>query len=241
MTRKDIIEFLKAKKVEFNPTLRLADLEALYKKHAGTPTVPMNETSSGTTGTIPLGEVTGTKPEEPKSEMSQLLGMMQTVVSKVDSMDSRLKKVEGPTGSEFKNNSKPEDIEFANNTKSKVDDRVISIVEETLGVDFGIDLETFEDKPGFLFTVIVPQRLSDMPPSTRPVVDLESGKYKVQSDGKTPVLEDYIPQDRRSRAIGSSQSYEAIREHCNRVRSYIVSYYTKASKPVPEFKLKENK
>lgn len=234
MTRKDIIEFLKKKKVEFNPTLRLPDLEALYKKHSGdvvTSTDPIPPVSSEPTGTQP----------QPKSEMAQLMEMMGTVVKKVGDIDSRLSKVEGPNGNEFKNNTKAEDVEFANNTKSKVDDRVVRIVEETLGVDFGIDLETFEDKPGFLFTVIVPQRLSDMPPSTRPVVDPETGKYKVQSDGKTPLLEDYIPQDRRSRAIGSAQSYEAIREHCNRVRSYIVSYYTKASKPVPEFKLKETK
>lgn len=232
MTRKEIIEFLKSKKIEFNPTLRLAELEELYKKHAG----------EG--GGNPPGEDVTETPEEkpqPRSEMSVLLGMMETVVKKIDSLDSRVKKVEGPTGSEFKNNTKAEDVEFANTTKSKVDDRVIKIVEETLGIDFGVDLETFEDKPGFLFTVIVPQRLSDMPSSTRPVIDEVTGKYKVQSDGKTPILEDYIPQDRRSRAIGSAQSYESIREHCNRVRSYIVSYYTKASKPIPEFKIKENK
>jgi len=227
MTRKEIIEFLKSKNVEFNPTLRLADLEALYKKHSSGEPIPL--------GTTPTGDV---PPAEPKTEMGQLLEMMGTVVKKVGDMESRLTKVEGPTGNEFKNNVKTSDVDSATKSKESVDEKIVKIVEETLGVDFGIDMEVFQDRPGFLFTVIVPQRLSDMPPSTRPVLDKETGKYKVQTDGKTPMLEDYIPQDRRSRAIGSSQSYDAIRDHCNKVRSYLVSYYTKMSKPLPEFKLK---
>lgn len=229
MTRKEIIEFLKGKKIEFNPTLRLADLEALYKKHT---------TVTESPGVVTPPVVRETQSKETKSEMSQLLEMMGTVVKKVGDIDSRLQKVEGPSGNEFKNNAKPEDVESASKSKEAIDPRVVKIVEETLGVDFGIDLETFTDKPGFLFTVIVPKRLSDVPPSTRPVVDPETGKYKVQADNKTPILEDYIPEDRRSRSIGSAQSYDAIRDHCNKVRSYLVSYYTKMSKPLPEFKLK---
>lgn len=231
MTRKDIIEFLKSKKVEFNPTLKLAQLEELYKLHSG-------ENQPGAVGTG-LTQPQGSK-EEPKSDMDKILGAIDGVVRKLGDIDSRVSKLEGPTGNEFKMNSKAEDIAAATESKRNkyVDENVIKIVEETLGIDFGIDMETFTDRPGFLFTVIVPERLSDMPPSTRPVIDPETGKYKVQVDGKTPVLEDYIPQDRRSRAIGSTQSYEAIRDHCNKVRSYIVSYYQKMSKPLPEFKVK---
>ena len=226
MTRKEIIAFLKSKNVEFNPTLRLAELQALYSTHSG-------ETPNETV------QVTGTDVKaEPKSDTEKLLEMMGTVVKQVSTLESRLQKIEGPTGNEFKSNARREDVESASAQKENIDDRLVKIVEETLGIDFGIEMQTFPDRPGFLFTVIVPTRLSDVPPSTRPVIDPETGKYKVQVDGKTPVLEDYIPQDRRSKAIGSAQSYEAIRDHCNKVRSYLVSYYTKVSKPMPELKLK---
>lgn len=223
MTRKEIIEFLKSKNVEFNPTLRLPDLENLYKLHSKE---KIDE------------QVSPEVHDSPRSDTQKILDMMGTVVKKVEGIESRLKKVEGPTGNEFKANAKADDVESASKSKEEVDMRVVNIVEETLGIDFGVELESFPDRPGFLFTVIVPNRLSDMPPSTRPVKDPETGKYKVLEDGKTPLLEDYIPQDRRSRAIGSAQSYDAIRDHCNKVRSYIVSYYAKVSKPLPEFKLK---
>jgi len=233
MTRKDIIDFLKSKKVEFNPTLKLNDLEKLYKLHSEEKS-EQNPSEETTSEPAPNGE----SKSKPKSEMQQVLDMMGTVLGKVEQLDGRLTKVEGPNGSEFKNDAKAADVEVANRMKEDLDPRVVKIVEETLGIDFGVELQTFEDRPGFLFTVVVPNRLSDMPPSTRPVINSETGKYKVQEDGKTPVLEDYIPQDRRSRSIGSSQSYDAIRDHCNKVRAYIVSYYTKLSKPIPEFKIK---
>ncbi len=225
MTRKQIIDFLKSKNVEFNATLRLPDLEKLYALHSGKKEDEV----------IPPGPKV---PEESASDMDRVLNAIGKVAEQVGNIDSRLKKIEGPTGNEYRRDAKMEDIDTASKTKEAIDARIVKIVEETLGVDFGIDMDTFPDRPGFLFTVIVPTRLSDMPPSTRPGKDPETGKYKVLEDGKTPVLEDYIPEDRRSRAIGSAQSYDAIREHCNRVRSYIVSYYAKVSKPLPEFKIK---
>lgn len=232
MTRKEIIEYLKSKNVEFNPTLRVADLQALYDKHS------VETTDTVTPGTtLPPQEPETVAPTK-KTDTEKLLEMMGTVVSKVGALEDRLKKVEGPSGNEFKNNAKKADIDAATAKKEGIDEKVVKIVEETLGIDFGIDLQTFADRPGFLFTVTVPTRLSDMQPSTRPVVDEVTGKYKVQPDGKTPVLEDYIPEDRRSRSIGSAQSYDAIRDHCNKVRSYLVSYYTKMSKPLPEFRIK---
>lgn len=224
MTRAQIIQYLKENNVEFNPTLRLADLQELYNKHA----TPIDSQKNS------LENISA----QSNSDMSKLLEMMGTVVNKVDALSKRVDKVEGPTGNEFKSGVQLEDVQNADKTKSDIDPRVVKIVEETLGVDFGIELETFTDKPGFLFTVIVPTRLSDIPPSTRPVIDISTGKYKVQEDNKTPILEDYIPEDRRSRAIGSAQSYDAIRDHCNKVRSYLVSYYSKMSKPLPEFKIK---
>ena len=228
MTRKEIIDFLKSKNVEFNPTLKHADLEQLYVQHS--------TSNDSVIKDLNLPEET-TKSEK-ISDMDKLMGMMGTMIGKVDDINLRLQKVEGPNGNEFKNNAKSFDIESASILKTDLDPRVVKIVEETLGIDFGVELQTFDDRPGFLFTVIVPTRLSDTSTSTRPIIDSDTGKYKVQEDGKTPVLEDYTPQDRRSRSIGSAQSYDAIRDHCIKVRSYIVSYYTKLSKPIPEFKIK---
>lgn len=218
-----MIEYFKLNKIEFNPTSNVAQLEELYQKHIESKIPEVKETSSVL---------------EEKGDMEKLLDMMGTVVKKVGDMESRLLKVEGPTGSEFKKDAKEEDVKNASKSKEAVDDRVIKIVEETLGIDFEIEMEVYQDRPGFLFTVIIPKRLSDIPSSTRPIIDSDTGKYKVQADGKTPILEDYIPQDRRSRSIGSAQSYDAIRDHCNKVRSYLVGYYTKLSKPLPEFKIK---
>lgn len=224
MKRPELVEALKAKGIEFNPTAKVADLEALYKQSEGTASTP----------TAPAEVVK----EKPQTDTEKMLAMMGGIVNKIDNIDNRLKKVEGPDSNAFKTGAKSEDIDSAASQKASIDPKVVAIVEEVLGVDFGVELESFTDKPGLLFTVIVPHRLSDMPPSTRPVLDVD-GKYKVQPDGKTPILEDYIPQDRRSRAIGSTQSYEAIREHCTRVRSYLVSYYQKMSKPLPEFRIKQ--
>jgi len=221
MSRADIIKELKEKGISFNPTAKVGDLEALLKGDKPEET-PVEEPK-----------------EEKQSDMQKLMAMMGTVVTKVSTLEDRLKKVEGPDGNAFKSDAKDKDIETASASKVDIDERLVKIVEEVLGVDFGIQLDTFPDRPGFLFTVIVPERLSDVALSTRPVIDPETGKYKVQVDGITPILEDYKPQDRRSRAIGSTQSYDAIRDHCTKVRSYLVSYYQKMSKPLPEFRIKQ--
>lgn len=234
MKRPEIIKYLKDKGVDFNPTLKLADLESLYAIHS------TGDQSVGGTNNPPApieGKTTGETSTE-KSDTAKMLEMLGGITQKLGTMEERLKKVEGPDANAFKTGATSVDIDSAASQKASIDPKVVAIVEEVLGIDFGVELESFTDKPGLLFTVIVPHRLSDMPPSTRPVLDID-GKYKVQTDGKTPVLEDYIPQDRRSRAIGSTQSYEAIREHCTRVRSYLVSYYQKMSKPLPEFKIKQ--
>lgn len=222
MKRLEIIEALKAKGVEFNPTAKKEELEALYNQH--------------------FGEIPNDGPQDPKPTNtgdSQLMDMMKSVVTSLDSLNKRIVKLEGPGGNEFKTNANSEDVERVAKDREGIDDRLVQIVDEVLGSDFGIKMETFPDRPGFLFTLVVPPRLSDVSPGTRPVIDPETGKYRVQADGKTLILEDYQPEDRRSRAIGSAQSFDAIREHCERVRSYIVSYYQKMQKPLPEFKLKK--
>lgn len=180
------------------------------------------------------------KAVQPKYTIDQLGGMLSSLVPVVKNLSDRLDTIETGGKGDFKKEVKAEDVKAAKSGREGVDPRTVQIVDETLGEDFGIAIEPNKDNPGFLFTVIVPRRLSDLSPRTRPVYDSETpGKYRMTPEG-TPVEEEYWPEDRRSRAIASWQSYDAIRDHCERVRSYIVAYYQKTKKPIPEFKLKGN-
>ena len=208
MSKEDIIAKLREEGVEFNPNATVASLEKLLKE----------------------GPV---KKEEKVDKTNDVLSKMMQTLSNID---SRISKLEGKESQSYRTETKSADVEKASETKKNLDPRIVSIVEESLGTDFGIALEPFEDKPGFLFTVIVPQRLSDNVKDTRPRKD-EEGKYVTDQDGNR-LFEEYFPEDRRSRAIGSTQSYDAVREHCDRVRSYIVGYYAKMKQPLPEFKVK---
>lgn len=166
-----------------------------------------------------------------------VVSLLKNLTNAVSGINKRLNKIETGGANEFKEAARPEDIARAGETRRGVDQRVLDIVDKTLGEDFGVEMGTFPDRPGFLFTLIVPQRLSDSQVSERPVKDPETGGYAKDKYGNT-VTESYFPQDRRSRALSSEQSFDAVKEHCERVRSYIVAYYTKMSKPLPEFKLK---
>src|SRR5574343_328769 len=91
MSRADIIKELKEKGISFNPTAKVADLEALLR------------------GETPVGDGVALSSETPKkeqSDMEKLMGMMSTVVSKVSTLEDRLKKVEGPDGNAFKSGAK---------------------------------------------------------------------------------------------------------------------------------------
>lgn len=224
--KEKIITELSALGVDFNPGLSEAKLKDLL--------------TANQTNAVSIIKDADKLDEKEVTELSQLMGMLSTVIKKIDNIDSRVDKIETGGREDFKKEAVEKDIEKAGYNKATLDPKVVNIVEETLGVDFGIELESFDDKPGFLFTLVVPKRLSDLPESQRPVMDSETGKYKIQKDGGPYdyVMESYQPQDRRSKQVGSGQSYDSIRDHCNRVRSYIVSYYQKMKKPLPEFKLK---
>lgn len=181
----------------------------------------------------------GSNPEEPKTEpntnelLIQLMGMVKGIDKRVSDVEAKT------TGKEnaFKKGIKQEDIINAEITRKNVDEKIVKIVDETLGEDFGVDIETRQDQPGFLFTLIVPQRLSDAKISSRPRIG-DDGKYLLD-DNKLAITEEYYPEDRRSRAIASYQSYDAIRNHCEKVRAYIVSHYQRLNQPIPEFRLKQ--
>ena len=168
--------------------------------------------------------------------LKDLSETLTSVNSQLKDLDKRLNKIETGGKNDYKLEVKQEDVAKAKEANKDLDPRIVKIVEETLGEDFRVKIESYKDKPGMLFSVIVPQRLSDLPKSSRPVLG-ENGltqKDKFNVD----ITEEYYPEDKRSRAISGTQSYEAIKDHCEKVRAYIVSYYQKMSKPIPEFRLK---
>lgn len=176
-------------------------------------------------------------PEQGKPDMYQMMSEMMSVVN---TLDGRLKKIEDKDRTDkFKDNVLPGDIEKAREDRQGIDSKIVKIVDEILGEDFGIRVEPRNDQPGFLFTVVVPPRLSDLQKSSRPILNKETGEYQTDKTGRT-IEEVYQPEDQRSRAISSYQSYDAIKDHCEKVRSYIVAYYQKLQRPIPEFRLKSN-
>lgn len=138
----------------------------------------------------------------------------------------------------FKKEAVKKDIETAKATRENIDFRITEIVDEVLGEDFGIEIVPEKDKPGFLFSILVPQRLSPVKTAQRPVVDPSTGEYKRAKDGGL-ILEEYWPGDKRSRMLSNIQSYDAIREHCERIRANIVAWHQKLMRPMPEFRLKQ--
>lgn len=187
-----------------------------------------------------------TAPAEPATtadvELLKVLGGISAGIDNLTTgftkLEKRVKDIETGGKDKFKEAAKQEDIEGAAATRAGVDPKINAMVDELLGEDFGVLIEAFPDRPGFLFTLIVPHRLSDNVVDKRPVIDPENPRlYKKDTLGNV-IFEDYIPEDRRSRAISSTASYDSIRQHCERVRAYIVAYYQKLQKPLPEFKVR---
>lgn len=171
---------------------------------------------------------------EKESDIAQVLG---SLVNEIKSIKNELDDIKSGGVNQFKREARPEDIEAAREHRKGIDPKISQIVDSMLGEDFGAEVKPLGDRPGFRFSLIVPPRLSDNVRDRRPVIDPETGKYKKDAAGNT-VFEDYIPEDRRSRIIASSDSYDNITQHCERVRAYIVSYFQKVNKPLPEFKVK---
>lgn len=219
-TNSEIVSFLQEKGVEVNPNAKKANLlEQLAKVQAG-PAKTMSSSSA------------------PQTDMEKLMGMMGTIMTKIDSIDKRVTSVETNGKGDFKLSVKESDVVSAAESKKNVDERIVKIVEDVLGVDFGVEVLPNPNSPGFQFSVLVPERLSEVKRSTRPVIDIETGEYKLDPKTKRVVEEEYWPGDKRSRAIGSTDSFDVIRDQCNRVRAYIISYYEKNKRPVPEFRLR---
>jgi hypothetical protein len=194
-----------------------------------------------------LGPVTEEKQEKKKpvtqsDEISQQIGSLSTMMSDLvvgmTAISRRVERMETGGANEFRYHQKPEDIARAAEGRVGVDERITKIVDTILGEDFGISLERIDDNSlGLLFTLTVPQRLSDIKEDMRPVVDPTTLVVMKDARGQD-ILEKYWPGDRRSRAIPTGSSFDLIREHCERVRAYIVATYQKTNRPSPEFKIK---
>lgn len=227
MKKADIILALQAKGIDVNPN---ATKEVLSKMLA--------DSNVGQMIAQPAAPLTNTPvpPTEAPTEMSQLMGMMGTLIKKVEDIDSEVKRMKEGGVNDFKKGAKPEDVAAAESMNSKLDPRIAKIIENTLGIDFAADTTTFSDKPGLLLNIHVPKRLSTVPVDFRPIKDEETGKYKVDPKTGNNIEEEYWRGDTRSVALGSTDSFDVIQQHCNRVRSKIMADYQKLNKPQPEFR-----
>lgn len=236
LTNKQLVEKLQELGVDnINPQANKTQLKEMLDKAMAEkgPADNTQMTDDGTKSTLEQGS-----DSTPTTNMDKIMSALSGIATSVDTLNKRVTKIETGDKDAFMNEMKQEDVDSAAESKSKADPRVVAIVEEVLGVDFGVQIDPNPNSPGFQFTVLVPQRLSPIPGSTRPVVDKDTGEYKKDEKTETVIEENYWPGDRRSRAIGSTDSFDIIRDHCNKVRAHIVTYYEKLKKPLPEFKLR---
>lgn len=220
---------------DVNPSLNKKDLFAMIQKAENTSSTrnPLLNTTNSSTGQAP----TALTPTPQGTDTQLILNAISGLANRIEGVERDIVKMKDNGKNAFMLDAKSEDVESASKSKENVDPRLVSIVEKTLGIDFGVRVESYKDKPGLLFTVQVPQRLSHVPKSFHPVVDKETGKYKLDKDNRV-IEEEYWPGDPRSVNLGSTDSFDVVQSHCNKVRSFIVAYYAKMSKPLPEFKLK---
>lgn len=231
-----LIEELQKLGVEnVNPNASLVSLEKLVElNRKGLQTALSNSSAVVTL----LDEERDEQKLRPVSDTDRILMAIGGLATRLDATEKEIGRMKDKGVNDYKMDMKDEDVAAASQNKSNVDPRIVRIVEETLGVDFGIELESYNDKPGVMLHILVPRRLSMVPTAFRPVRDPESGKYMVDPKTQQVVEEEYWPGDKRSLSMGVSSSYELIQQHCNRVRSFIISWYQKMSKPIPTFNLK---
>lgn len=237
MKKSEIIAELQKLGIEVNPGKKQADLlEILMKAQNG-------EAPSAGPEVSPIPRVMTSSPAHPiaekqMSDTERIMNAISGVASSVDNLNKRVNRLETGGKDDFKLDVKTEDVQEASRGKESLDPRIVKIVEDTLGIDFGIEVKGNNDRPGFELTILVPQRLSNIQETFRPVRDEVTGQYKVDEKTKQVIEEKYWPGDRRTIQLGSTASYELIQERCNRIRSFILSWYQKSNKPTPEFKIK---
>lgn len=242
MKKADLVLAIQKFGKEVNPAKKHADLVAILKdlkaNEKSSTTEPIGNTQPLSTtlssSLNPPTENVSTPPE--LSDTQKILNMLGGVVDSVKSIDKRLTKVETGDANAYKEGAKTEDIESAQTLNQKVDKRIVAIVEKTLGVDFGVEMEGYDDKPGMLLSILVPKRLSPIPTAFRPVMDPETRQHKLDPDTKRVLEEEYWPGDKRSVAMGANDSFDVVQKHANRIRSFIMATYQKTNQPQPDFR-----
>ena len=181
----------------------------------------------------------GTQADETSQQIASLSDMMSGLVTGMTAIARRVERMETGGANEFRYHQKPEDLAKAAEGRVGVDERIVKIVDTILSEDFGVALERIDDNSlGLLFTLNVPQRVSDIKEDMRPVIDPVTRQAKKDAQGND-LYEKYWPGDHRSRAIPTGSSFDLIREHCERVRAYIVATYQKTNRPTPEFRIRQ--
>ena len=176
--------------------------------------------------------------------MTDLLSGIEGITARLDVVEGAVKKnaediVIVKTGDKdaFKRDAKASDIAAVAKNRKGIDPKIVAIVDEMLGTDFGIEVAPMGgDQMGYMFTLIVPDRLNDSPIEQRPVLE-SPGVYKKDAQGNV-VMEQYRAPDRRSRRLATADGYQAMRDHCEKVRAYIHSYYAAMKKPMPVLQVK---
>lgn len=169
--------------------------------------------------------------------IEDLGGRMAIVEASVASNAEEIKRVKTGDKDAFKRDAKEADIEAASEHRKGVDPKLVSIVDEVLGTDFGVEMAPLGgNQMGYQFTVIVPERLNDNEMEQRPIKGSD-GQYKHDQLGNV-VMENFKREDRRSKMVSSSDGYGSIREHCEKVRAYMQAYYAAQHRPMPELKVK---
>jgi hypothetical protein len=176
--------------------------------------------------------------------MKQMLGGLEDLGLRMGGVESSVKKnaeeiekVKNGDKDAFKRDAKAEDIEAVAENRKGIDPKIVSIVDETVGTDFGVEVTAAgENQMGYMFTLIVPDRLNDNEIEQRPIKAAD-GTYKHDTLGNV-IMENYQRPDRRSRMLATADGYSAIREHCEKVRAYMHAYYTALKKPMPTLKVK---
>jgi hypothetical protein len=170
--------------------------------------------------------------------ISNLGEEVRTTKDTLEALASRVDSIEKGGKDDFKKGATVADVAAAAEHRKGIDPKIIAIVDETLGTDFGIKLAPMgNDQLGYMFTLVVPKRMNDQPVEKRPVRDPITGEYKKDALGNVQT-ESFQRPDERSKPIASAEGYGAIREHCEKVRAYIAAYYASKKQPMPALHVK---
>ena len=175
--------------------------------------------------------------EDVKKSNEKIDTRFEQFEQRMTKIDTELMAMKTGQDDRFKLDVTEEDIEKAKEGREEINPKVVKIVDEMLGEDFMIEMEPRTEGPGFTFTLIVPVRLSLLKKETKPVKKVD-GSYELDKN-ENPILEEYFPEDRRSKALSTMDSFDVVKKHCEMIRAHIVATYQKANIPLPEFKIRQ--